>query len=80
MKLIDDAWFEFKKLWTIRILLLATVLNALAGCMFIFQDWIAPLMYVGMNLLLNVAAIVARMFAQKPRNSDAPDTSIDTFF
>ncbi len=78
--LIDDAWYQFKKLWTIRILLLAVALNTLAGCLFLFQDWLAPATYIVVNLVLNIAAVIARMFSQPKAHRDAGPTQIDSFF
>jgi hypothetical protein len=64
MSFIEDARKQFFKLWSIRIMLLATILNTIAGCLFVFQQWMSPLMFLVVNVVLNIAAIVARMVAQ----------------
>lgn len=66
MRLIDNAWREFNRLWTIRISLAVGVFNGIAAVLGAFTDIFNPWFLVVLSVIVNTAVIpLARLAKQR---------------
>ncbi|MFZ5713029.1 MAG: hypothetical protein ACOY3N_09335 [Bradyrhizobium sp.] len=66
MRLIDNAWREFNRLWTIRISLAVGVFNGIAAVIGAFTDIFNPWFLVVLSVIVNTAVIpLARLAKQR---------------
>lgn len=64
-KLIEGAQ-QWHKLWSVRIALAGSVLNAGAIGWTVFQGSVNPLMYAAINMGLGIGVAVVRVLSQAP--------------
>lgn len=76
MKLIENAWRDFHRLWSVRISLAFGVFTGVLMGFPAFVDALNPLVFMGLAVILNVAIIpLARLAKQaepKPPAETAP--------
>lgn len=66
MRLIDNAWREFNRLWTIRISLAVGVFNGIAAVLGAFTEIFNPWFLVVLSVIVNTAVIpLARLAKQR---------------
>jgi hypothetical protein len=66
MRLIDNAWRDFHRLWTIRISLAVGVFNGVAAVLGAFTDIFNPWFLVVLSVFVNTAVIpLARLAKQR---------------
>jgi ABC-type nitrate/sulfonate/bicarbonate transport system permease component len=66
MRLIENAWRELHRLWSIRISLFFGVLTGVALGLSAFVDVFNPYLFMGISVVVNVALIpLARLMKQK---------------
>ena len=65
MRLIDNAWREFHRLWVIRASIGFAVFTALAGGVGFLANTLNPWLLIGLSVVFNVALIpLARLAKQ----------------
>jgi hypothetical protein len=66
MRLIDNAWREFNRLWTIRISLAVGMFTGIASVIGAFADVFNPWFLLTVSVVANVAVIpLARLAKQR---------------
>jgi uncharacterized membrane protein (UPF0136 family) len=71
MKLIDNAWAEFHRLWSIRASVAYGVFATVAGAVGWFSDTVNPWLLVVIAIILNLVVLpVLRVLKQ--REKDVP--------
>jgi hypothetical protein len=66
MRLIDNAWRDFHRLWTIRISLAVGLFNGIAAVLGAFADVFNPWFLVVLSIIVNVGVIpLARLAKQR---------------
>lgn len=66
MRLIDNAWQEFHRLWVIRASIGFAVFTALAGGIGFLANTLNPWLLIGLSVFFNVALIpLARLAKQR---------------
>lgn len=73
-RLVDNAWRELHRLWTIRISLFFGVFTGVAAVIGAFADTLNPWLLVGVSVFVNVGLIpLARLMKQaEPTQGVAP--------
>jgi hypothetical protein len=73
MRLIPHASRIWKRLWSIRLAMLAAIFQGAAMFWFGLEGTMPPLWFFGIGIVLTVAVIPARLVAQKDLpGDDAP--------
>jgi hypothetical protein len=66
MRLIDNAWRDFHRLWTIRISLAVGLFNGIAAVLGAFTEVFNPWFLVVLSIIVNTAVIpLARLAKQQ---------------
>lgn len=69
MQLIDDWRFVLRRAWSIRLIILAGTLTGLEVALPLFSDAVPRGVFAALSALASIAALWARLVAQK--NPDA---------
>ncbi len=64
MRLIEDAWAAFNRLWSIRVALFFAALNGAVLGLAAFVDVFNPWLFMGLNTLGYMVLIGARLLKQ----------------
>lgn len=64
MRLIDNTWHEFKRLWSIRIGLIFAALNGTMIGLAAFEQVLNPYLFLGLNVAGWTILIAARLLKQ----------------
>jgi hypothetical protein len=74
MRLIDNAWRDFHRLWTIRISLAVGLFNGIAAVLGAFTDVFNPWFLVVLSIIVNVGVIpLARLAKQREPEPATPE-------
>lgn len=74
MRLIDNAWHEFNRLWSIRIGVMFFVLNGALVGLAAFNEVLNPFLFLGLNMLGYAIVGVMRLLKQAPPVPTEPST------
>lgn len=74
MKLIDNAWIEFKRLWSIRVGLFFFVLNGALVGLAAFVDKLNPVLFLVLNMVGYALIGLMRLLKQAPTVPTEPST------
>lgn len=70
MKLIDNAWLEFKRLWSIRLALVFAALNGFMIGFVAFVNVVKPMFFLVVNVIGWTVLIAARLLKQPGAHPD----------
>lgn len=74
MRLIDHAWREFNRLWSIRVGLFFFVLNGAVVGLAAFVDDLNPYLFLYLNMFGYALIGVMRLLKQAPAGPTEPST------
>lgn len=74
MQLIDNAWREFHRLWSIRIGVIFFVLNGALVGLAGFTEVLNPVLFLGLNMLGYALIGAMRLLKQAPPVPTEPST------
>ena len=66
LKLIDNAWRDLHRLWTVRLAIAHATFTGIAAVLSAFVDVFNPWFLVGVSIFVSIAIVLLRLIQQAP--------------